>query len=514
MFGVYDMHEVDRANIQQGFDKDEDKGTFWQNFTKNLFKEKHFRKDNEDTTTSRFKADDKITRAYGFKIFTPKYEAIKKMVSKMQQVSSHSATSRRIDFYVHGSFPMKGVSIYLSYMTLESHLEPLKVLPPWLKTAISLLLAVFVEFMFGYESASIFNRTAQWMTRITGVLLSILIFATAITFHLAYVVKETAKAENSNSQSVVTDRHSSPNMSKLYDELDIIKDSISKEEDFVKSKNDITAESKNDLKRQREVFLNKAKNYQGIVDQVNKRGRSSKGCVKRDKYLYGRVNGGCKRLSTITSYANSQNKLASKVTAEIMNLSLAKSTKISSLQEKEKKQLMLIKKEQEKIINEKNDVSGDSLSVIKVILIVVEIMSKMDLYGFFLARWNLRGNVIDYFEPVIDVASTTSQMTGIIAQLSHQNALVMKNQSDTLMVTNEAIEGVNHSVMVGASMTSNSHKRMLKELIGHIKMNTNRANYIPIGDKKHDVSEKRQKRTSSEIAEWEALLSARLPHAL
>lgn len=513
VFGVFELHEVDRGNVQDALSPKEEQsgGGFWKSLAKKMFTEKKYsRDDNGNNVGSRFNTEDQITKTYGFKIFTPKYEAIKKMITKMQNVSSHSATSRRIDFYVHGSFPMKGVSIYLSYMTLESHLEPLKVLPPWLKTAISLLLAVFVEFMFGYESGAIFNRTAQWMTRATGTILSIAIFTTAVTFHLAYVEKETAEAQKGNTKEVTTTRNSSPELAKLYAELDIINESIREENASLASINKGIANTIKSLEAQRDVFLAKAKKYQEIVDRVDNRKRSDSGCVrKKTRTLYGRVNGGCKPVATIVNYANAQNKKASAITAKIAKLQPKSSPRLQALKIEKVNKLDAIKKEQERVIEEKNDVSSDSLSVIRVILIVVEIMSKMDLYGFFLARWNLRGNVIDYFEPVIDVASTTAQMTGIIAQLSHQNALVMKNQSDTLATTNEAIEGVNHSVLIGASQTISSHKRLLKELVGQINRNnrSNRANYVPIGDQKHDVSADRVKRTSAEIAEWESLLT-------
>jgi hypothetical protein len=140
----------------------------------------------------------------------------------------------------------------------------------------------------------------------------------------------------------------------------------------------------------------------------------------------------------------------------------------------------------------------------------MEIMSKLDLYGYFLFRANIKKEIIEKMHSIIDEYSSLSQVQGIIDQLSRQGSLILKGVGMSVQGINESIDSINSTNLLSMHSHRESRNSLLLQLIGHIDKThpqAQTANYVPIGDKDVDVNH--QQPTNNELtkAEKEAILT-------
>jgi len=432
------------------------------------------------------------------------YNDVMNLLRKMSEVSSYAQIYSRANFYIIGSHAMKPISIYLSYLSGMSHLAPVGALETWQKVIISVLLALGAEMIFSKESSSMFNRSEAPITRIFGAIFGAVIAYAFLWFHMKYIDVEVANSQNQNNVNVTSGQVVTPELIKINGMINTVESSIKTEEKRVSTLNQNNADDRANIQRSIDGYIEKAEFYDKLVKQASD-GTLPYKLRCKDKRGSKRVkaNGKCTYVSTVTIWANGKRKKAEEKQKEKRKLTVGNSPKLAQLQAQKVKLLDQLAIEQKKTVAQKNTVSADSLEVLKILLIMVEVMSKLDLYGFLIIRLNIKRGVIDEMLPLLDKHHEQSSVVGIITQLSEMQGETLRAISGAVNNFNENIGNLNNGILVSGAMSRHAINKSTQEVINILGSPDNqsafekgkdglyypkgRAGYQPTGDKELDV---------------------------
>ena len=456
-----------------------------------------------------------------FKVGTKAYDAVKALLVDHSIVTSPTQTKKRADFAIRNSGVAKPFSVGLTVMTILMHLEPL-IIPNWAKYLVSLLISIGAELWFGHESKSIFNKESHWSTRLSGAVIAMSIASVLFYSHFIYKEKIFSDMTATNQTTVSTGKMSSPTITRINGEIDVINSAIEQEKQRLASENANINDKRIQLQTQIDAYNAKADTYKNIVDKANANPRGT-GCKRRKGKIRAYGDGKCQYLSTITKWSNANREKAKRIGAEKSAISSKTSPKIANLQVAKVELLGKLEAEQNNIITEKNTTSGDTADIILAFLIMIEIMSKMELYGYWIQRMNISNDLLDKISEIADFYSSMSPIKNAIAHLTRQGANIAGQLAQSVDATNQQLQAIISSNAIKSRHIVQSNFALLQYLQSENYSDSpaykptvdkdgnvihSNANYNPIGDKDTDLDfRKKQERDANDIAEKETTLT-------
>lgn len=462
------------------------------------------RKEAQEGDVNRLTASDDIEKEYGYRSGTEFHKSFIERLKSMKFVSSPTATNRVANISIWFALAVKVISILISYGVIDyiyqNSIKANYNLPDWFITIIIFTLATALEFVSSMFMKNIMNASESPITRGTTFVLGLAITILITYSHVVYTdLKNTVNA-NSNKQIVMT--ISTPTIDTLKSQIESKSESISGLKKTLSDREDRYNQNLKDIDAIAEPYRTKAEKYQKMVDEST---------AKKQKYLS--VLGKNQLTSKVQSWANRNNELYKKEIAKKNKLTAPTNPQI----EKYKEQKVLLENElNAEYIKENKNLDSQSYEKGDVNLwlqILISFLAKIDLYGYFVLRLNIKNKVMDSMHKIIDEFNVINQLSGVLQQFSNQTGQVMKAIGLTGLKVSNELASINSTIVTTGNRQLQSNIRLINALQDSTPlpqmpydMNSIAANYQKTGDERIDVGEK--EKMNYDRADKEKILTA------
>ena len=451
-------------------------------------------KEAREGDANRLTASDEIESEYGHRSGTSFHKAIIDRLKTMKDVSSPNATNRIANISIKFAWLVKIVSILISYAVLdyiyEHSISQNWDIPYWVIVPLIFILATALEIISSVFIKNILNSSENILTRVTT-----FIIGTALTIlitygHVVYTELKNTVSVQENKEKVL--HIETPNTIRLRGQIQDVSNTIASLQNTLKSRMDRYNQQLEDIENGAEAYKTKAEKYQAMVDNATR---------KKQRYIM--VMGKNQRVARVQGWANTNMKLYRKEIAKKATIQAPTNQTI----EKYKKQKMELENQLAQEYN-KEKISLDSESVEKgninlYLQLLISFLAKIDLYGYFVLRHNIKNRVLDRMHKIIDEFNVVNQLSGVLEQFSLQTGQVMKAIGLTGIKVQNELAGINRTIVTDGNRQLQSNYRLIESLTHSTPIVE--SNYQTIGDDRVDV--KNTSKNNIDIDERESILT-------
>jgi len=442
---------------------------------------------------NRLTASDEIESEYGFRSGTEFHKSLINRLKTMKDVSSPGATNKVANISIYFAWGMKIISILLSYgvgfYVWEHSISQNWEVPTWLIMPLIFIFASAVEIISSIFMKNILNSTENIITRVTT-----FIIGTALTLLITYghlVYTDLKNTVNTQQNKEIVMRVKTPTTVKLEGQIKDVSQSIVSEQKRLSAQMNRYNAQLNDIELGAEAYRVKGEKYQAMVDHANQ---------KKHKYI--KVNGKNHLVSRVQGWANTNMKLYRKALSKKTVLEEPTNPKIEAYKAKKERLEDLLEAEFNKEKNSLDSASIEKGSINLWLQFLISFLAKIDMYGYFVLRHNIKNRVLDQMHKIIDNFNVVNQLSGVMEQFSLQTGQVMKAIGLTGIKVQNELAGINRTIVTDGNRQLQSNYRLINALAqapinGDIQME---AHYQHIGDERVDISSAREATTVDDRA--------------
>lgn len=426
---------------------------------------------------NRLTASDEVEQEYGFRSGTSFHKDIINRLKTMKEVSSPGATNRVADVAIYFAWGIKIISILITYGALwyiwENSISQNWDVPTWVIMPLIFIFSAAAEIISSIFIKNVLNSTENWLTRITTFIIGFILTGIITYGHIVYTdLKNTVNIQK-NKEAVMTIK--TPTTVKLEKQIADIEDSIKMEKQKLEVANSRYNARIADIEAGANAYKVKGEKYQKMVDRAN-----------RLKHKYIRVNGKNVRVSRVQGWANTNMSLYRKELEKKTSLEVPTSPAIESFKEQKRVLEDKLEKELNKEKESMDDASLEKGDINLWVQFLISFLAKIDMYGYFVLRHNIKNRVLDQMHKIIDNFNVVNQLSGVLEQFSLQTGQVMKAIGLTGIKIQNELAGINRTIVTDGNRQLQSNLRLIKSL-AHAPIDVE-ANYQPIGDDRVDIS--------------------------
>jgi len=337
---------------------------------------------------------DAIQREYNESQGTIEYQAIANRKKDDMTVSSHKTLTKKARAMKYISWGFKPFSFFGSFYSMQTEISnSFSVAPTDFATLfIAIALSLLIEVLLHFEATSIFNQREKGLTRIVGTVFFAILISINVYMHFNTAMIMRAEYSSSHEQNIVKDL-TSPDAMLIKNKILKIESQITKEEKRVESEEAIVSKQKASLLKQREMYQTSKEYLMSKHESKRARGKAAIAVVDS-------------KLKTLGVTSFKLDDLNEKLEDEQTKLSVMSNEKLSEIKS-----------------------SGDrAMYVAIVILLIVEIGSRLDLYFYFITRFNLTQAVLAMSKKAFDGLSILEQVQDIFSQFEGRLRVVANQQ--------------------------------------------------------------------------------------
>ena len=426
---------------------------------------------------NRLTASDEIEQEYGYRGGTSFHKDLINRLKTMKEVSSPGATNRVANVAIYFAWGIKIISILITYGALwyiwENSISQNWDVPTWIIMPLIFIFSAAAEIISSIFIKNVLNSTENWLTRITTFIIGLVLTGIITYGHIAYTdLKNTVNIQK-NKQAVMTIK--TPTTVKLEKQIADIEDSIKLEKQKLEVANRRYNTRVADIDAGANAYKVKGEKYQEMVDRANKL-----------KYKYIRVNGKNVRVSRVQGWANTNMKLYRKELEKKGAIEAPTNPAIENFKEQKRLLEDKLEKELNKEKTSMDDASLEKGDINLWVQFLISFLAKIDMYGYFVLRHNIKNRVLDQMHKIIDNFNVVNQLSGVLEQFSLQTGQVMKAIGLTGIKIQNELAGINRTIVTDGNRQLQSNLRLIKSL-AHAPIDVE-ANYQPIGDSRVDIS--------------------------
>ncbi len=431
---------------------------------------------------NRLTASDEIESEYGHRAGTAFHKAIIDRLKTMKQVSSPTATNRVANISIIFAWLVKIVSILISYAVLdyiyENSISQNWDISKYIIVPVIFTLAVALEIISGTFIKNILNMTESIITRLTTFAIGVALTALITYGHVVYTdLKNTVNIQK-NKEKVL--HIETPETIKLRGQIVDTNNTINNLKKTLGNRYTRYLQKLKDINSSAQPYKIKAEKYQKLVDNAIK---------KKQKYIY--ILGKKRLVSRVQSWANTNNRLYAKEIAKKDTIEEPKNENIEKYQKAKREledKLALEYAKEKKSLDSESVEKGD---INLYLQLLISFLAKIDLYGYFVLRHNIKNRVLDRMHKIIDEFNVVHQLSGVLEQFSMQTGQVMKAIGLTGIKIQNELAGINRTIVTDGNRQLQSNYRLI-EAIGSNPTGVE-ANYQTIGDDRVDIGSKTEK---------------------
>ena len=368
---------------------------------------------------------DAIQREYNESQGTVEYQAIANRKKDDMQVSSHQTLTKKARAMKYTSYCFKPFSFYGSFYSMQTEIsESFSIGADDFATLfIAISLALLIEVLLHFEATSIFNQREKGVTRMVGVIFFTMLISINLYMHWNTTLIMRKKYASTHEANVVQDL-TSPEAMFVKKKIAKLESQIVDERSSMKEIGQNNAEQRKLLQAQRKTYTT-SKEYL-LSKHESKRARARIAIADIDKQL---------ATLGVTSFRldNLEEELEAQQ-VKLMNLSNNKLGEIEA--------------------------SGDrAMYVALVLLLIVELGSRLDLYFYFITRFNLTQSVLAMSKKAFDGLSILEQVQDIFAQFEGRLRVVANQQQQlATSLINGQEKQLDYQLLQVASQTQESNR--------------------------------------------------------
>ena len=434
---------------------------------------------------ARMNASDSVEFGYGYKYGTSFHKNIIDRLKTYKDVSSPGATNKRADAMIWLSFVGKLLSIYMSYVSilyLYSHgLKTQLNVNPMIEVVFIFSLAIVWEWLSGAELKSIFNATENKTTRFTGLAVGLTLTVAGLYLHIYYQDLQSKVNHSENSSKVL--KVDTPATLAVKSKIENVDTLIKIEKDKLKSENSSLEEQKADYNKQIKELEEKRDYYKNILKEIEAHKRKT---WKRKGVVYTKLNGKATRVSSIPGYIRYRDKKIAEIAEKKANLAVPQSARLTELTEQKTALTVELEKAYNASKAQMDKVSDSSGHAGLLFQLFITFLAKIDFYGYFLLRANIKNSVLEKMHDIIDEFNAVNEMAGIFGQFSRMNTQTLRAIGHSSLGVNNEIAAVNRSIVANGNRFLKSNKKLLMAIERQVDKGVIEANYQPIGDSRVD----------------------------
>jgi hypothetical protein len=323
------------------------------------------------------------------------------------------------------------------------------------------------------------------VTRIITLLIGVLLTYIITYGHIGYTeLKNTVNTQHNKEKVMHIETPTTMNLKTKINDTD---DSIASLKKALEHRNESFERTKEAIRAGADAYKKKADKYQNIVDIATKK-----------KHKYVSVLGKKKTAAQVQSWANKNMERYREEIAKINSLKEPTSPKIEALKRKKETLSNQLEAEYNKEKLSLDDESLEKGDMNLYLQLLISFLAKMDLYGYFVLRHNIKNRVLDVMHKIIDEFNVVHQLSGILDQFSQQTGQVMKMIGLTGITIQNELAGINHTIVNNGNRILRSNIGLRQMLIAaptDVELPVNdsemKAGYQPIGDERVDIKKDR-----------------------